>query len=351
MNDLDRIGERFTSQYALVLEMSQRYAPHPDLAYDIAQQSFVVFVKGVVDKSWDINSDVGPYGQANAGCQPGRWSGFISLLPFMEQATVFDRISSEYIGFTGWGAGTVTAAGGADNPRAMQWSALMCPSNAVIGKPDDHTGYTNYRFNFGDNPGCYSNNTQIRGPFGYRHYWPLSAVTDGLSNTLCFSEKAVQDYGEDSDEVKVQATSYNTAAAGGFGAGNGALLDRTICIGSATKEKYVYAGGAVNAYGYKFGWYWASTFYHVTFTTTLPPNSPSCYNRASAYNSLFSATSFHPGGVNAAFLDGSVAYVSQTIDSGTEKAFETPTVPSGASPFGIWGAYGSKDGGEMSPRL
>lgn len=60
MSDLDRIGELFTSRYALVLEISQRYAPHPDLAYDIAQQSFVVFVKGVVEKSWDINSDVGP---------------------------------------------------------------------------------------------------------------------------------------------------------------------------------------------------------------------------------------------------------------------------------------------------
>ncbi len=298
----------------------------------------------------------GPFGALNAGDNPGRWSGFISLLPYMEQNALYDRFISEKVWFgpssgsSGWSARTIaneTGLLGKDNPMAMQLQTLMCPSNAAVGKPEAHTGYTNYLFNFGDNPGYYSNNAQIRGPFGYRNYWAISAVTDGLSNTLCFSERAVDDYGLNSDNVKVQATSYNNAVDGGFGAGNGALTDRTICAGSAPNGKYnIGVGGQIGATGYRFGWFWASTFYHVTFTTTLPPNSPSCYNRASAFNAVMSATSFHPGGVNAALMDGSIRFVSETIDSGTEKAFPNQTTPSGPSPFGIWGAYGSRDGGE-----
>jgi prepilin-type processing-associated H-X9-DG protein len=61
---------------------------------------------------------------------------------------------------------------------------------------------------------------------------------------------------------------------------------------------------------------------------------------------LFSAASFHSGGVNAALMDGSGRFVSDTIESGTAKAFAAPSAPNGESPFGVWGAMGSRDGGE-----
>ena len=57
-------------------------------------------------------------------------------------------------------------------------------------------------------------------------------------------------------------------------------------------------------------------------------------------------TSLHTGGVNAARADGSVTFYSDTIDSGnlTRRAIDSV----GASPYGVWGALGTKSGGEVN---
>jgi len=287
----------------------------------------------------------GPYGPPNSGA--GRWSGFIALLPYFEQNALYDRITSVGIG-TVTAAGTVSAAdGGADNPRAQQLDPLVCPTNGVAGKPATYTGFTCYRFCVGDGP-AYATDSVIRGPFGYVSYRPLGGIKDGTSNTLCFSEKAVDDYGTNSTNVKAGAARYASAATGGFSGAN--LVDRTVCMGSASNGVYRCGTDGIDAdcgyNAYRWGWNWVGYhFYHIGFSTTLPPNAPSCYT-GDSYMALFSATSFHTGGVNASLLDGSVTFVSETINSGTEKAFPTPSMPSGQSPFGVWGAYGSRAGGE-----
>jgi prepilin-type processing-associated H-X9-DG protein len=60
---------------------------------------------------------------------------------------------------------------------------------------------------------------------------------------------------------------------------------------------------------------------------------------------MVSASSEHTGGVNVGLADGSVQFVSDTISSGTLTDTTTP-VSSGTSPFGVWGAMGSINGGE-----
>ena len=78
----------------------------------------------------------------------------------------------------------------------------------------------------------------------------------------------------------------------------------------------------------------------------MPPNAPSCSIYAEDWNSvMWAATSYHPGGVNAVFLDGSVRFISDTIDTGN---LALPPVASGPSPYGVWGALGSKNGGEVT---
>jgi hypothetical protein len=294
----------------------------------------------------------GPYGHLNND-EYGRWSGFIALLPYIEQNPLYDRFLSENVYFN---AGVsdphvVSAAhGGKNNPQATQLDLLICPSNGVTGKPDDHTGYTCYRFNYGDNPAPWSVtlNSYIRGPFGTYSYYPLSAIRDGLSNTLCFSEKAVDSYNAKSKNMKVQAAVYTVTATGGFSGGH--LSDRSVCIGSVSNNEYQFGvGGITDGFSRKFSWQWCGySWVHVGLVTTLPPNSPSCYIAGTNYNAMFSATSFHIGGVNVTLLDGSGTFISETVDSGTANAFPTPSAPSGKSPFGIWGAYGSRDGGEAT---
>ena len=85
------------------------------------------------------------------------------------------------------------------------------------------------------------------------------------------------------------------------------------------------------------------------FTTILPPNSPSCANGAGEWQEgIFTPDSYHPGGVNGGMCDGSVRFFSETINAGNLNA-PVPRVGSlGPSPYGVWGALGSKDGTEPS---
>lgn len=84
--------------------------------------------------------------------------------------------------------------------------------------------------------------------------------------------------------------------------------------------------------------------------TILPPNSPSCTtNHDGSARGYYSASSNHSGGVNTLRADGSVFFVSETISCGDQQrdmAVSSNEVTIGPSPFGVWGALGSLNGGE-----
>jgi prepilin-type processing-associated H-X9-DG protein len=84
----------------------------------------------------------------------------------------------------------------------------------------------------------------------------------------------------------------------------------------------------------------------VGFNTVLPPNSPSGHERHQAPAGIHSATSRHTGGVHALMADGAVRFISENINTGTLSA-PSPDTTGGQSPYGVWGALGSKSGGEV----
>ena len=72
--------------------------------------------------------------------------------------------------------------------------------------------------------------------------------------------------------------------------------------------------------------------YQTLYNHIMPPNQPSCNFVAGTLSSVGSsvtATSLHPGGVNALFADGHVQFVKQTIQAN------------------IWRAIGTRNGGEV----
>jgi prepilin-type processing-associated H-X9-DG protein len=92
----------------------------------------------------------------------------------------------------------------------------------------------------------------------------------------------------------------------------------------------------------------------AAFNTILPPNSPTCGRESGDYQAtILTATSNHSGGVNVGMVDGSVRFVSETVDCGnlTGSTIGDNTglcKRSGKSNFGVWGAMGSRDGGETT---
>jgi prepilin-type processing-associated H-X9-DG protein len=59
-------------------------------------------------------------------------------------------------------------------------------------------------------------------------------------------------------------------------------------------------------------------------------------------------TSKHPGGVHVLFADGSVRFVAETIENGTcDNATSCNPAENATSPCGVWGALGSRAGGDI----
>ena len=63
-------------------------------------------------------------------------------------------------------------------------------------------------------------------------------------------------------------------------------------------------------------------------------------------------SSYHQGGVNVAMVDGAVRFVGEEIDAGNEHVptvyLDSPTPPGSRSPFGVWGAMGTRASSELN---
>lgn len=84
---------------------------------------------------------------------------------------------------------------------------------------------------------------------------------------------------------------------------------------------------------------WADgSIYWTPFYTILPPNGPSCY-------AVMTSRSRHPGGVTLLFVGGAVTFMSEDVWAGNPAA-TMPATPRETSPYGVWGALGTRAGGE-----
>jgi prepilin-type processing-associated H-X9-DG protein len=307
----------------------------------------------------------GPYGKVTT--EKHRWGIFVPLLPFLEMASLYDQIISvdvqALMSSGNWHQ--VSGLHSTTSPLTKNITALYCPSDAAGGtQATNRPGMTNYLYCKGDNPvtlgGYLSEVKGLRGPFGPRTYFNFAALADGTSNTLLFSEHCLAMRGVDgaSNKIKIALLTSGTAATVGFNAAAGTnpayLNKRSICLATANGDEYKTISGATKEV-YVGAVFHIGLSFQNCFTTTLPPNSPSCYFNGDGYNAITTPSSYHSGGVNVTLGDGSVRFVSETIDAGssTNETFsDIATAPigevSGKSPFGIWGGLGSRDGGEST---
>jgi prepilin-type N-terminal cleavage/methylation domain-containing protein len=284
-----------------------------------------------------------------------RKSAFIMLLPYLEQQPLAETIAGGYThadgtvfppgGPAGWYPGT--------GPRYAPWDTqikvVICPSDKLILPTATQHGRNSYMFSLGDTIGGEttpdvpqdtrhnSNNVFMRGIFGSQRCKGFNHITDGSSNTIAMSERV---WGNNRGAFTATGEDVRTATVLNITA---VPTNPGICLAQATGKRYV--GVQCKA---RQGALWSDgQAERVGFTTVLPPNGPSCANNgdtnADSTGGVYTAGSYHPGGVMGVFADGSCRFISETINTGNLAARQ---VVNGPSPYGVWGAMGSTEGGE-----
>jgi prepilin-type N-terminal cleavage/methylation domain-containing protein/prepilin-type processing-associated H-X9-DG protein len=250
------------------------------------------------------------------------WSVNGRLLPFMEQYAAFNATN-----FTlSYGDPSNTTIG------ALSLSALLCPSEVQIDPKPSKTsqyGVANYNWNMGDWYvwGGLGSSTGNRGAFGVNRSRRLAEFLDGMSNTLLASE--VKTYQAVLSKCSLPSVSEP-------GSIPSPLADPYTAV-----PEYQAASCTLKTTAHA-EWVDGQVL-ETGFTTAWPPNKQILAGgtqldvdivgvgekSGGPTYAAVTARSYHPGGVNALFGDGSVHFVKSSISGVT------------------WRSLGSVKGGEV----
>jgi hypothetical protein len=186
----------------------------------------------------------------------------------------------------------------------------------------------------------------------------FASITDGTSNTIMLSEGIVHDSSDGA-----LGGNYKMRMATGVPAYYNRVPLNCLSLKGPNFEFLDPNQPTLNGYeafslshGHNLGQRAWDFYQHtVGFHTLLPPNSPSCHDQWEY--ALVSASSNHAGGVQAAKMDASVSFISETIHtenldqaSTTTSTWEPPAYPSnptlGMFSYGVWASLGSINGEE-----
>lgn len=295
----------------------------------IALHNYHDTYKSFPPRKQGTNAGIGNFANGNSG----RASIYIALLPFIEQAPMYDQIKAGDIanGIPPWGPTAWTSW--------AVWNqapeGITCPSGQRVGT---QTNVAHYAFSVGDTVTNNRDANNVRGVFPAVIGTRMSDIIDGTTNTILASETLASNFaiGAQTGRISVKTgTSTNHS---------GLATNPGQCVATATGGFY---NTPADIKG-RTGWAWTDgQIEKIGFTTILPPNAPSCIdgtnNNGDGQNTIISPRSNHPGGVVGLLGDASVRFFAETINTGDLAA---ATVTNGQSPYGVWGALGSKAGGE-----
>jgi prepilin-type processing-associated H-X9-DG protein len=271
-----------------------------------------------------------------------RRSGFMSLLPFIEQAPMWDQIkagggnpNSPPEGPEGWSSWSLWN---------VSPSFLRCPSDGGLGETT-RTQVNSLGFCIGDQVRGIRDDRTPRGIFGSRDCTKIGDINDGTSNTIMMAERKCSG-AVPYAQAGSQAAANQVPIKQGIAIGAGPIISSPGSCYNVVAGQYYTAGTTVQGTWGKY-WHDGQPMY-VGFNTVLPPNGPACSedggNWGDRVHLAIPPTSDHPGGVNGVFADGSVRFITDTIDTGNLGAEQ---FDSGPSVYGVWGAMGSKSGGDQ----
>ncbi len=279
------------------------------------------------------------YDPRYAGPNPPCSSGIVDksfeveILPYIDQSALYNSINQSLtiLGAENATCHTIKVDSFVcpDDPRAFQPIALNPNALSTFGLPDSPSGprrmsLTSYSGCIGTTPviafpltsnGCKIPPqcvTQCNGCFNDVSPIRFASITDGLAQTIFVCEKATTTF------------------------------DYLSILDPETPPKY--------------GWYVTGNWGDTLFTSLYPPNAFRKIGIVALDAQIQSASSYHPGGVNALLGDGSVRFIKDTVQSWSFSPVSgrpaSMTMTSGGwwqgipSP-GIWQALATRSGGEV----
>jgi hypothetical protein len=298
-----------------------------------------------------------------------RASGFVGLLPYIDQAPLANMIAG---GGTAAHTGNTTNYNPAGSVMPVPWDGgyrpfitvipmLMCPSDTLT-RQEGALGKTNYMFSRGDSSWDHNQwggngGRGLRGMFtglgdgndsSNGRCVSLRDVTDGASMTIAMSER-IQAKGNNSNLILDGGTVHSIGSQ--FRNQNPALCLAFV----GTNGRYT-----TNNVGPWGGTRWPDGAPAFTgHTTILGPNTASCTQGGwDGEDGIYEPMSQHAGGVHCLMGDGRVIFVSDSINTGNITCPPTDGRDGGGqpctggwggqSPYGIWGSLGSINGSDVA---
>jgi prepilin-type N-terminal cleavage/methylation domain-containing protein/prepilin-type processing-associated H-X9-DG protein len=270
--------------------------------------------------------------ESSNGCLPPTGNAAVSnsfsmkprILYFMEQVAAYNAINQSFV-YSDPTNSTV---------RGMQVQTFLCPSDAnvpsttfTLNGATFQVGYTSYGNNVGT---LYWNQNFLDGPayrIGGEPVVTLASVTDGTSNTAIWTEWVRGRYRQGTDGP---FQTYVVPQA----SGKAYPLSSLAASCQASTAFYTGLGNFAPAWDQKGDdWMHNNCAQGGCYSHIMNPNRRACFfsNETSShtYYTIVGPSSYHPGGVNVGFLDGSVKFVKDTVSPPT------------------WWAIGTKAGAEV----
>ncbi|MCO8121349.1 DUF1559 domain-containing protein [Stieleria sp. TO1_6] len=311
-----------------------------------------------------------------------RLSFLVGLVPFMEQQGLWDQISNPH-GFNSDGSvhspPWPPMGPHPDRvqypPYATEIPMLRCPSDPGVGLPS--LGRTNYAACAGDSAvhsrdpylnvdeidtdptvtfpysvdtghANQSNGSQ-RGMFVNTRQMRFRDCLDGLSNTIMCGEIATDLGDMDSRTALPRYAPFAAPSEKNECRLNPSFAEPQL---DPERPRFWLAGVDPNVlWGRGFRWHDMMPPYSQ-MTTVLSPNSLLCSDGRDHRDVVSPPSSRHQGGVHVLMGDGAVIFITDSIEAGdrytpqvSHRAGSPP--PGSRSPYGLWGALGSRAAGEV----
>ena len=285
---------------------------------------------------------LGYIGEGGApGIGGGNWpySWVIFTLPYVEQQPLYDQMMARARpGGPGLPTPWSTANAAWENQYwKVDIETFICPSDDEPTDRRESPSLLNYKGCVGDD---YHQNhfrpSQLRdsrGIFQINRYLGMAGIKDGTSATVMLGELVAGGAPDDVlGGIAVNMQQWNPAACL-------ARIDpnNPKKITPPVRAGFRPAGGRA----------WDGRPYFVGFATIVGPNGPSCHwGGVDGNEHMGTLSSYHPGGAQISYADGSVQFIAETINTGNQTVDDVQDPGSRPSPYGVWGALGSRRGGE-----